>query len=166
VFAFDQHAQPPDGIAVDFFGTPAWTFKSLAIIALATGAPVVPATSWREPDGRHVLRFEAPIPAVEHANTSEAIRLTTRAYNAALERSCCAARAVVLGASALEDRRSTGAAAQAADGQRMTDAERSAVLAAVMSASCRGRRRSSTATSRGRCSSTSAAASGTSSTGS
>lgn len=86
VFAFDQHANPPDGIAVEFFGTPAWTFKSLAIIALATGAPVVPATSWREPGGRHVLRFEAPIPAVEHASTNEAIRLTTRAYNAALER--------------------------------------------------------------------------------
>ena len=47
---------------------------------------MVPATSWREPGGRHVLRFEAPIPAVEHANTNEAIRLTTRAYNAALER--------------------------------------------------------------------------------
>ena len=86
MFPFDQHAQPPDGIAVDFFGTPAWTFKSLAIIALATGAPVVPATSWREPDGRHVLRFEAPIPAIEHANTNEAIRLTTGAYNAELER--------------------------------------------------------------------------------
>lgn len=86
VFPFDQHAQPPDGIAVDFFGTPAWTFKSLAIIALATGAPVVPATSWREPDGRHVLRFEAPIPAIEHTSTNEAIRLTTGAYNAELER--------------------------------------------------------------------------------
>ncbi|MCC7326240.1 MAG: 4'-phosphopantetheinyl transferase superfamily protein [Burkholderiales bacterium] len=86
VFAFDQHASPPDGIAVDFFGTPAWTFKSLAIIALATGAPVVPATSWREADGRHVLRFEAPVAAVEDASTSEAIRLTTRAYNEALER--------------------------------------------------------------------------------
>jgi KDO2-lipid IV(A) lauroyltransferase len=86
VFAFDQHASPPDGIAVDFFGQPAWTFKSLAIIALATGAPVVPATSWREPDGKHVLRFEAPIAAVEHASTTEAIRLTTRAYNEALER--------------------------------------------------------------------------------
>lgn len=86
VFPFDQHASPPDGIAVDFFGTPAWTFKSLAVIALATGAPVLPATSWRESDGTHVLRFEAPIPAVEHAQTTEAIRLTTRAYNAALER--------------------------------------------------------------------------------
>jgi lauroyl/myristoyl acyltransferase len=85
VFAFDQHASPPDGIAVDFFGTPAWTFKSLAIIALATGAPVVPATSWREADGRHVLRFEEPIAAVEDASTNEAIRLTTRAFNVALE---------------------------------------------------------------------------------
>ncbi len=48
VFPFDQHARPPDGIEVDFFGHPAWTFKSLAIIALATGAPVLPAASWRE----------------------------------------------------------------------------------------------------------------------
>jgi len=86
VFAFDQHANPPDGIAVDFFGTPAWTFKSLAIIALATGAPVLPATSWREANGHHVLRFEEPIPAVDDASTNEAIRLTTRAYNAAIER--------------------------------------------------------------------------------
>ena len=86
VFPFDQHAAPPDGIAVDFFGHPAWTFKSLAILALATGAPVVPATSWREPDGRHVLRFEEPIPSVERGNAGEQIRATTRAYNAALER--------------------------------------------------------------------------------
>jgi KDO2-lipid IV(A) lauroyltransferase len=47
---------------------------------------VVPASSWREADGRHVLRFEAPIAAVEDPSTNEAIRLTTRAYNAALER--------------------------------------------------------------------------------
>ena len=86
VFPFDQHAQPPDGIEVDFFGHPAWTFKSLAIIALATGAPVLPATSWREADGRHVLRFEDALPPVESPDTKEAIRATTRAYNEALER--------------------------------------------------------------------------------
>jgi phosphopantetheine--protein transferase-like protein len=85
VFPFDQHARPPDGIEVDFFGAPAWTFKSLAIIALATGAPVVPATSWREPDGRHVLRFETAIAPIECENTGEAIRRNTRAYNAKLE---------------------------------------------------------------------------------
>ena len=86
VFPFDQHAQPPDGIEVEFFGHPAWTFRSLAIIALATGAPVLPATSWREPDGRHVLRFEEPMAPIECEDTNEAIRRNTRAYNALLER--------------------------------------------------------------------------------
>lgn len=86
VLPFDQHAGPPDGIAVDFLGHPAWTFKSLAIIALSTGAPVLPASSWRESDGRHVLRFEAPLAPIEHSSTTEAIRLNTRAYNAALEK--------------------------------------------------------------------------------
>lgn len=86
VLPFDQHAGPPDGIAVDFLGHPAWTFKSLAIIALSTGAPVLPASSWREPDGRHVLRFEPPLSPIEHDSTTEAIRLNTRAYNAALEK--------------------------------------------------------------------------------
>ncbi|HVO88293.1 MAG TPA: 4'-phosphopantetheinyl transferase superfamily protein [Casimicrobiaceae bacterium] len=86
VFPFDQHAGRPDGIDVEFFGHPAGTFKSLAIIALATGAPVMPAASWREPDGTHVLRFEEPLPTVDHENTNEAIRRNTRMYNAAIER--------------------------------------------------------------------------------
>lgn len=86
VLPFDQHAGPPEGIAVDFLGHAAWTFKSLAIIALSTGAPVLPASSWRESDGRHVLRFEAPLAPIEHERTTEAIRLNTRAYNAALEK--------------------------------------------------------------------------------
>ena len=86
VFPFDQHASKPDGIDVEFFGHPAGTFKSLAILALATGAPVLPAAAWREADGRHVLRFEEPLAPVEHDNTNEAIRRTTRNFNAALER--------------------------------------------------------------------------------
>jgi KDO2-lipid IV(A) lauroyltransferase len=86
VFVFDQHAGGSDGIPVEFFGHPAGTFRSLAILALATGAPVVPAASWREPDGRHVLRFEEALPLVECEDTNEAIRKNTRAYNAALER--------------------------------------------------------------------------------
>jgi KDO2-lipid IV(A) lauroyltransferase len=86
VFPFDQHARRPDGIEVEFFGHGAGTFKSLAIIALATRAPVLPAASWREPDGRHVLRFEEALPLVECDDADEAIRRNTRAYNQALER--------------------------------------------------------------------------------
>ena len=86
VFVFDQHAQRPDGIAVDFFGQRAGTFKSPAIIAMSTGAPVVPVSSWREPDGTHVLRFGEPVEPVECENISDAIRQNTRAYNVAIER--------------------------------------------------------------------------------
>ena len=86
VFVFDQHAGGTDGIPAEFFGHPAGTFKSLAILALATGAPVLPAASWREPDGRHVLRFEEPVPLIECEDTTEAIRRNTRAYNEVLER--------------------------------------------------------------------------------
>lgn len=85
VFPFDQHAQRKDGVEVEFFGHPAGTFRSLSVIALSTGAPVVPASSWREPDGHHVLRFEKPLYAVEHADANEAIRQTTREFNRALE---------------------------------------------------------------------------------
>ncbi len=86
VYVFDQHAGGREGVVVDFLGHPAGTFKSMAILAMSTGASVVPASSWREPDGTHVLRFEEPLPLIECEDASEAIRLNTRAYNAALER--------------------------------------------------------------------------------
>lgn len=86
VYVFDQHAGKKDGIPVEFFSHPAGTFRSLAILALATGAPVVPASSWREPDGTHVLRFEEALSPIECEDTTEAIRRNTRAYNRALER--------------------------------------------------------------------------------
>ena len=86
VYVMDQHAGGHDGVEVDFLGHPAGTFKSLAILAMDTGAPVVPVSSWREPDGTHVIRFEEPLPLIECEDGNEAIRRNTRAYNAALER--------------------------------------------------------------------------------
>lgn len=85
VFPFDQHAAPRDGVRVDFFGHSAGTFRSLALIAQAAGAPVVPASSWREAPGQHVLRFEEALTPISHADVGEEIRRNTRAYNAALE---------------------------------------------------------------------------------
>jgi phosphopantetheine--protein transferase-like protein len=86
LFPFDQYAAGRDGIQVEFFGHPAGTFRSLAIIARATGAPVVPAATWREADGSHVLRFEEPLTPIECENYDEEIRRNTRAYNGMLER--------------------------------------------------------------------------------
>lgn len=86
VYVLDQHATGREGILVDFLGHSASTFKSLAVLALNTGAPVIPAYCWREPDGTHVLRFEEPLPLIECDDTGEAIRRNTESYNAALER--------------------------------------------------------------------------------
>jgi len=86
LFPFDQYAAGRDGIQVDFFGHPAGTFRSLAIIARATGAPVIPVATWREPNGRHVLRFEEPLTPIDCEDYDEEIRRSTRAYNAMLER--------------------------------------------------------------------------------
>ena len=86
VFVYDQHATGREGVVADFLGHPANTFKSLAIIAMNTGAPVVPVASWREADGTHVMRFEEPLTLTDHENTNEAIRLNTRIFNTALER--------------------------------------------------------------------------------
>ncbi len=84
-FVYDQHAGGRDGVRAEFFGHPAGTFRSLPIVALTTGAPVVPVVSWREPDGRHVLRFEEALPLLEDDDPEQAIRANARAYNAVLE---------------------------------------------------------------------------------
>jgi KDO2-lipid IV(A) lauroyltransferase len=47
---------------------------------------VLPASAWREPDGRHVLRFEDALPPIEDPDAKEAIRAATRSFNEVLER--------------------------------------------------------------------------------
>lgn len=85
VFPFDQYARRPEGIEVEFFGQAAGTYKSMAIIALATGAPVIPASSWREPDGTHVLKFFPALDPVLDDDVGQEIIKNTRVYNQALE---------------------------------------------------------------------------------
>ncbi|MDO9024881.1 4'-phosphopantetheinyl transferase superfamily protein [Zwartia sp.] len=85
VFPFDQYARRPEGIEVEFFGQAAGTYKSMAVIAMATGAPVIPAASWREPDGTHVLKFFPPLEPIVDDDVGQEIIKNTRAYNRALE---------------------------------------------------------------------------------
>lgn len=86
VFPFDQCARRPEGIEIPFFDLPAGTHKSMAVIAMATGSPVMPAASWREPDGTHVLKFWPPLIPIEHNDVGQEIRLNTAQYNKALEK--------------------------------------------------------------------------------
>ncbi len=88
VFVLDQHAalETRDGVAVEFFNKKAGTYRSLASFAQHTGIPVVPASTHRLPNGRHVLEFHEPIPWRDYGSAQESIYRNTLAYNQALER--------------------------------------------------------------------------------
>jgi KDO2-lipid IV(A) lauroyltransferase len=65
----DTNMTPPQGVFVDFFGTPACTASGLARIALRTDAAVVPGfTVWERQLRKYVLRFE---PALELIRTGD-----------------------------------------------------------------------------------------------
>lgn len=88
IFVLDQHASlvNRDGIAVEFFGEKAGTYRSLATLSRYTGVPVIPAAGYRLPNGKHVLEFYEPILWKDYGNTTESLYQNTLAYNQALER--------------------------------------------------------------------------------
>jgi len=88
VFVLDQHASLAnrDGIAVEFFGKKAGTYRSLASFSRHTGVPVVPAAGYRLANGKHVLEFHEPLVWQDYSSTQESIYQNTLRYNQALER--------------------------------------------------------------------------------
>lgn len=86
VVPFDQYAGKHFGIESEFFGHRASTFKSLSILAQCTGAPVVPSSCWREPDGTHVLNFDPAVELVTDGPTRKLVATNTKRFNSALER--------------------------------------------------------------------------------
>ena len=88
IFVLDQHASlvNRDGIAVEFFGKKAGTYRSLATLARHTGVPVIPAAGYRLANGQHVLEFHKPIAWQDYGSTQESLYHNTLAYNQALER--------------------------------------------------------------------------------
>ncbi|MEM9016120.1 MAG: 4'-phosphopantetheinyl transferase superfamily protein [Verrucomicrobiota bacterium] len=86
VSIFDQFTIRKYGIPSEFFGHPASTFKSLAVLAQFTGAPVIPASSWREPNGKHILRFDSPVEVETEGRTRDIIAKNTKRFNEVLER--------------------------------------------------------------------------------
>jgi lauroyl/myristoyl acyltransferase len=86
VFVLDHHAGGRNRILVNFMGYPAYTFRSLAVIALASEAPVVPIACYRDTDGKHVVRFEPPLQTIRTGNLTNDIRENTELYNKTLVR--------------------------------------------------------------------------------
>lgn len=75
----DQNATRREGVFVPFFGRAACTSRSVALLALRTGTPIVPIFIRREGAGRHRVVIEPPIPLPRSNDLDRAIvELTAR----------------------------------------------------------------------------------------
>lgn len=66
-----------DGVEVELFGSPTTMPGGPALLALRTGAPLVPAAAYFRPDGHHSTRFMAPVPAERRGSLrDDVVRVT------------------------------------------------------------------------------------------
>jgi len=80
----DQHIQAPDAVTVNFFDRPAATTLALGVLALRTGAPVIPVFALPDGVGRYRLVYEHPVdPPAD--DTPESIRDFTQRCTDVLE---------------------------------------------------------------------------------
>jgi KDO2-lipid IV(A) lauroyltransferase len=81
----DQNAARREGAFVPFFGRVASTSRSLALLALRTGTPIVPIFIQREGAARHRVRIEPPLPAPPAAPLDAAVVELTARCTATIE---------------------------------------------------------------------------------
>jgi len=80
----DQNVDWYDGVFVDYFGRPACTNKGLALLALKTGAPVIPVFLIR--DGkRFIFHCEPEVPLVRTGDKIKDIEVNTERFTKIIE---------------------------------------------------------------------------------
>lgn len=81
----DQNVAVYDGIFVNFFGRPACTTSGLALLAMHTGAPVLPVFTTRQPDGKYVLEIGPEVPIVRSGNRDADVLENTQTFTKMIE---------------------------------------------------------------------------------
>ena len=79
-FLLDQNVAPDQGVFVDFFGRPACTHKTLALLALKTGAVVLPAFTFRENGNGHRIIVGPPILLEETGDAEQDVVRNTQKF--------------------------------------------------------------------------------------
>ena len=74
----DQNASRREGVFVPFFGRLASTSRAMALLALRTGTPIVPAFTSRVSPGRHVIEIHPAVPQPATADEAAIRELTGR----------------------------------------------------------------------------------------
>lgn len=83
----DLNVQEKEGVFVDFFGVQASTTTSIAKLALATGAAVLPAFAvWEESKKKYVVYLEPEIEYAADDNSEENIRELTQKVTSMVEK--------------------------------------------------------------------------------
>ncbi len=81
----DQNVDTHEGVFVDFFGRPACSSVGLAVLALQTGAPVIPAFLPRMPDGRYKLIILPPVEITQTDDYESDLLVNTQRFNNIVE---------------------------------------------------------------------------------
>jgi len=82
----DTNMTPPQGVFVDFFGTPACTASGLARVAMRTEAAVLPGfLTWREEEKKYVLEFGECLELVHSDDDEQDMVTNTQICTTAIE---------------------------------------------------------------------------------
>jgi Kdo2-lipid IVA lauroyltransferase/acyltransferase len=81
----DQRAKRSEGIWVDFFGRKAPTTPGLAVLAMKTGAPVLPVFMIRNGFQNHRLLIKEPLQLVHTRDIKKDVEANTQLFNDTLE---------------------------------------------------------------------------------
>ncbi len=84
VILADQDARE-SGVMAPFFGHPAMTVKSPALLSLRYGSPIVPVNIWRDDAGLHHVKITPPLATPQGVSHDDAVRLLSTALNARFE---------------------------------------------------------------------------------
>ncbi|MGH7273141.1 MAG: lysophospholipid acyltransferase family protein [Nitrospiria bacterium] len=84
-FLLDQNVAPDQGVFVNFFGQPACTHKTLALLALKTGASVLPAFTFRQGGNRHRIIIEPPVMLEETGDLQRDVVANTQKFTSVIE---------------------------------------------------------------------------------
>lgn len=81
----DQNTSLQEGVFADFFGLPAATSTSIALLALRTDAAVLPGYLTPRPEGRYAIKFLPPVDLIRTGDTNRDVALNTQKFNQILE---------------------------------------------------------------------------------
>jgi KDO2-lipid IV(A) lauroyltransferase len=85
----DQNVAKSEGVFVDFFGRPACTGVGLAVMAMRSGAPVVPAFMARQKSGKYKLILKPAIEVVCTENYESDLVVNTQRFTKIVEEIVC-----------------------------------------------------------------------------